>query len=185
VDDDAVRFLAIATSRAQEWLADHVAAMVWILLALWVPPLAFTVLVDLKLIAAAGSGYLSLRDPGLLLAIMQIVLMAAALPTMPRRPARARSLLLAALAVWFAHAVWTVQGRLRLIGRADLVSPETLVTFAALAAASAVMFVARDWRRCADEMTISWPRSWRRVGQLQARTSGPANQFPKPESRGD
>jgi hypothetical protein len=123
----------LTVTRAQEWLADHVAAMVWILLALWTPPIAFTVLVDLELMAAAGSGYLSLRDPGLL-----------------RHVARARPLLLAALGVWFTHAAWTLQVRLRLIGRADLLSPETLVTFAALAAASGVMFAVRDRRRRAD-----------------------------------
>ena len=136
--------------RAQQWLADHVAAMVWILLALWVPPIAFTVLVDLKLMPAEASGYLSLRDPGLLLGIMQVLLMAAALPMMRWRPSRARPLLLAALGAWFAHAAWTLQVRLRLMGRADLLSPETLVTFAALAAASGVMFAVRDRRRRAD-----------------------------------
>lgn len=141
----------LTVTRAQEWLADHVAAMVWILLALWTPPIVFTVLVDLKLMAAAGSGYLSLRDPGLLLSIMQIVLMAAALPLLRgRHVPRARPLLLAALGVWFAHAAWTLQVRLRLTGRADLLSAETLVTFAALAAASGVMFAVRDRRRRAD-----------------------------------
>ena len=109
VDHKLTRFTVTAV-RAQQWLADHVAAMVWILLALWTPPIAFTVLVDLKLIAAAGSGYLSLRDPGLLLSIIQIVLMAAALPLLRgRHVARARPLLLAALGVWFAHSAWTLQ----------------------------------------------------------------------------
>ncbi|HUQ87830.1 MAG TPA: hypothetical protein VM096_09735 [Vicinamibacterales bacterium] len=150
MDDHAVTRMMM---RAQEWVSDHVAAMVWILLLLWTPPIAFTVLVDLKLTAAAGSGYLSLRDPGLLLSIMQIMLMFAALPLMRRHAARARPLLLAALGVWFAHAAWTLQVRLRLIGRADLLSPETLVTFAALAAASGVMFAARDRRRRADAST--------------------------------
>ncbi|MBY0493537.1 MAG: hypothetical protein K2Y23_04930 [Cyanobacteria bacterium] len=133
--------------RAQIWVADHVAAMVWILLVLWAPPIVFTVLVDLKLANAAGSGYLSLRDPGLLLSIMQILLMAAALPMMRPHPGRARPLLLAALAVWFAHSAWTLQIRLRLIGRADLVSSETLVTFAALAAATGVVLAVRDRRQ--------------------------------------
>ena len=149
VDHKLTRFTVTAV-RAQQWLADHVAAMVWILLALWVPPIAFTVLVDLKLMAAEGSGYLSLRDPGLLLSIMQVLLMAAALPMMRWRPGRARPLLLAALGVWFAHSAWTVQVRLRLIGRGDLLSPETLVTFAALAAASGVMFALRDRRQRAE-----------------------------------
>jgi len=138
---------------AQQWLSDHVAIMVWILLALWTPPIAFTVLVDLKLASAAGSGYLSLRDPGLLLSIMQIVLMTAALPLLRRHVARARTLLLAALGVWFVHAAWTLQLRLRLIGRADLLSPETMVTFAALAAASGVLFAVRDRRRKTDAST--------------------------------
>jgi hypothetical protein len=150
----ADKLTRLTVTRAQEWLADHVAAMVWILLALWTPPIAFTVLVDLELMAGAGSGYLSLRDPGLLLSIMQIVLMAAALPLLRgRHVARARPLLLAALGVWFAHSAWTLQVRLRLIGRADLVSPETLVTFAALAAASGVMFAVRDRRSRADAST--------------------------------
>jgi hypothetical protein len=128
---------------AREWLAGELVAFVWILLALWAPPVIFTVLVDLKLVGSAGSGYLTLRDPGLLLSIMMLMLMTAALPIMRLRRARAWQLLCGSLGLWWAHAAWTIQGRLRLIGTSDLVSRETLVTFAALAVASCVVFEVR------------------------------------------
>lgn len=128
---------------AREWLAGELGAFVWILLALWAPPVIFTVLVDVKLVGSAGSGYLPLRDPGLLLSIMMLMLMAAALPMMRLRRARAWQLLCGSLGLWWAHAAWTIQGRLRLIGTSDLVSRETLVTLAALAVASCVVFEVR------------------------------------------
>lgn len=132
-------------ARAREWLADHVPASVWIMFAVWAPPIVFTVLVDLKLVAGAGSGYPSLRDPALLLSVVQILLMAAALPLMHlRRRSRAWQLLCGALGIWALHAAWTILGRLRLVGRSDLVSRETLMTLAALAAAAYVLFEVRD-----------------------------------------
>jgi hypothetical protein len=129
----------------RDWLAAHLHALVWILLSLWAPPLIFTVLVDLKLAGGAGSGYPSLRDPGLVLAILQLSLMAVALLSLSlRRYNRAWQLLCAALGVWWMEAAWTLQGRLRLIGRSDLRSRETLIMLAALAIASFVIFVVRD-----------------------------------------
>jgi hypothetical protein len=128
---------------AREWLAYHLHAFVWILIALWAPPVIFTVLVDLKLVDSPGSGYLALRDPSLLLSIMLIVSMAAALPMMRLRRARAWQLLCGSLGLWWAHAAWTVQARLRLIGPSDLVSRETVVTLAALAIATYVVFEVR------------------------------------------
>jgi hypothetical protein len=128
---------------ARDWLANELHAFVWIVLALWAPPVIFTVLVDLKLVGSAGAGYPSLRDPGLLLSIMMLVAMAAALPMMRLRRARAWQLLCGSLGLWCAHAAWTIQGRLRLVGLGDLLSRETLITLAALALASCVMFEVR------------------------------------------
>lgn len=129
---------------ARDWLADHLEPLVWIALVLWSPPIIFTVLIDLGFAGGAGSGYLPLRDPGLLLAIMQIVGMAAAVTSLRlRRRLLAFELLCGSLGVWWMHAAWTVQGRLRLIGRSDLVSRETLLTLGALMLASAVLFMVR------------------------------------------
>jgi len=131
--------------RARDWLADHLHALIWILLALWAPSIIFTVLVDLKLVGGAGSGYPTLRDPALLLSLMQITLMLAALPLIyRRRRSRAWQLLCGALGVWLMHGAWTILGRLRLLGRSDLASRETLMTLGALAAAAAVLFEVRD-----------------------------------------
>ncbi len=101
-------------------------------------------LVDLGLAGGAGSGYPTLRDPGLLLSVMQILLMTAALPLLYlRRRSIAFQLLCGSLGIWAAHAAWTIQGRLRLIGRSDLVSRETLITVLTLAVASYVLFEVR------------------------------------------
>ena len=128
----------------REWLADHLHTFVWILLALWTPPVIFTVLVDLKLVESPGSGYLALRDPSLLLSVMLLVLLAAALPMMRLRRARAWQLLCGSLGVWWAHAAWTVLGRVRLAGPSDLMSRETLIALAALALASYVVLEVRS-----------------------------------------
>ena len=137
--------MSAVRERARDWLADHVPALVWITFALWAPPIVFTVLVDLQLVGGAGSGYPSLRDPGLLLGILQIALMAAVLPLIyRRRRSRAWQLLCGSLIGWAAHAAWTIQGRLRLIGKSDLLSRETLVTLVALAVAAYVVFEVRD-----------------------------------------
>lgn len=128
----------------REWLARELRAFVWILLALWAPPVIFTVMVDLNLVGSAGSGYPTLRDPGLLLSIMMLMLMTAALPMMRLRRARAWQLLCGSLGVWWTAAAWTIQGRVRLVGPGDLVSRETLVTLAALAVASCVVVEVRS-----------------------------------------
>ena len=142
--------------RVRGWLADQLQALVWILLALWAPPIVFTILVDLKLAGGAGSGYPSLDDPALLLSILQNVEMTAALHAMRgRRRARAWQLLCGSLGVWAVFAAWTIQSRLRLIGRHDLWSRETLVTVGALAVAAYVLFEVRDRESGADAVTTT------------------------------
>ena len=54
---------------ARDWIADHLPAIVIVLLALWAPSIIFAVLVDLKIADGAGSGYPTLRDPSLLLGL--------------------------------------------------------------------------------------------------------------------
>lgn len=131
---------AVLPANARDWFADHLHALVWILLALWAPPVIFAVLVDLQLVGGAGTGYPTLRDPGLLLGLLQIAAMAAALPLIHRqRRLRAWQLLCAALGLWAVHAAWTILGRVRLVGLSDLVSRETLVTLAAWSIASIVV----------------------------------------------
>jgi len=143
--DHAMNATRSLHERARDWLADQLQPMVWITLALWAPPIVFTVLVDLGFAGGAGSGYPSLRDPSLLLSIMQLLLMAAALPLMRmRRRSFAWQLLCGALGTWAVHAAWTILGRLRLIGRSDLLSRETLLTLASLAVAAYVLFEVRD-----------------------------------------
>jgi hypothetical protein len=151
---------ALFPNAARDWLGDHLHAFVWILLALWTPPVVFSVMVDVHLAGGAGGGYPTLRDPGLLLDIMQIVLMAASLPLMRRHHMRAWRLLSGALGVWFVHAAWVIQGRLRLIGRRDLLSRETLIALAALAVASIVLMAVRDRRRnVSAQPTTDRPRA--------------------------
>jgi hypothetical protein len=128
----------------RNWIADHLPAMVIVLLALWAPSIIFTVLVDLKIADGAGSGYPTLRDPSLLLGVLQITLMAAALPMLAFQRARGWQVLAGAWGVWLAHAAWTILGRLRLIGRSDLASRETLVTIVALGLAAIALFEVRN-----------------------------------------
>jgi hypothetical protein len=144
VGDHTVIAAAPLRDPARDWLADHLAALVWMALALWAPPIVFAVLVNLELVGGAGSGYPTLRDPGLLLGVMQMVVMMAAVPLLHRRRrSRAWHLLCGSLGIWAMHAAWTIQGRLRLIGRSDLLSRETIVTVAALLIASVVLFEVR------------------------------------------
>jgi hypothetical protein len=132
-----------APAAACDWLADHLGALVWIVLALWTPPVAFSIMVDLHLAGGVGSGYPGLHDPGLLLDVMQIVLMASALPLLHRDRALAWRLLCGALGVWFLHDAWSIQAQLRLIGRHALLSHEMLLA-AAPAVAALVLFAVRD-----------------------------------------
>ena len=118
-------------------------AFVWILLALWAPPVIFTVLVDLKLVGeprfrlsvVARSGpaaqhHAARPDGG-----------GAADDAVAPRP-RVAAVVRIAWRLVDARRV-DDSGRLRLIGASDLVSRETLVTLAALAVASYVVFEVR------------------------------------------
>jgi hypothetical protein len=125
------------------WLATHLSWFVWALLAIWAPPLLFTIAIDLGLIAAPGSGYPALTDPALLTSCLQIALMAAALPGLSARRPRSWMFLAAALGAWCAHASWLIQGRVRLTGVRTLLSPETLLSIAGIAAAASVLLAVR------------------------------------------
>lgn len=128
----------------RDWIACHLPAIVIVLLALWAPPIIFTVLVDLKVADGAGSGYPTLRDPSLFLGVLQIALMAAALPMLPFQRARGWQVLVGAWGVWLAHAAWTILGRLRLIGRSDLASRETVSAIVALGIAGIALLEVRN-----------------------------------------
>jgi hypothetical protein len=138
----------------RQWLAEHVPAIVITLLVLWAPPTVFTVLVDLKFVDGAGSGYPTLRDPALLLTLLQIALMVAALPLVAWHQPRGWQLLNSAAGVWLAYAVWVIQGRLRLIGLRALISPETLITMTALGLAAIVLF---ELRTRYVRVPVYWP----------------------------
>jgi len=125
------------------WLATHLSWFVWVLLAIWAPPLLFTIAIDLRLIAAPGSGYPALTDPALVTSSLQIALMAAALPGMRARKPHSWMLLAAALGAWCAYVVWMIQGRVRLAGLRTLWSPETLLSIGGLVAAAIVLLAVR------------------------------------------
>jgi hypothetical protein len=140
----------ILREQARDWLVACVPALHWILLALWVPPLAFAIGVNLGWFESAGSGYPSLRDPSLILSTMQVVLMVAALAGLSHRLRRSWQLSTAALGVWTAHAAWNILLRLRLIGMRDLWSVETLMTLAGVSIAALVLVEVRP-------RYIAWP----------------------------
>jgi hypothetical protein len=131
-------------SEVRRWLADHLPPLVIVTLALWAPPVVFTVLVDLRMVDGVGSGYPSLRDPALLLSGLQVALMGAALPCLRYSQARGWQLLAGACGVWMAHAAWVLQARLRLLGLRDLVSKETLITMAAMTIAIVILHETRQ-----------------------------------------
>ena len=128
---------------AREWLAKHLAALVWAAMVLWLPPVGFALGVDLAVLQPAGSGYPALTDPSLLLAALQLTLMAAALPGMTGRHQRSWQLLFAALLVWCAHAAWGILARVRLNGAGALLASETPWALIGPLVAAAVMLTVR------------------------------------------
>jgi hypothetical protein len=133
-----------ARDAVSRWLATHTAALVWVLVALWAPPIVITVLIDVHLVRGASTGYPGLLDPGLLISIAQVVVMALALSSWRTSRLRAWHLLRAALGLWLLYTAWTLQWRLRLLGSSDLISKETLLTVTALAMATAVIVAIRE-----------------------------------------
>lgn len=125
------------------WLAAHLSWLIWILLILWAPPVLYTMAIDVGILPAPGSGFLTLTDPALITGALQIALMAAALPGLPARRARSWQLLTAALAVWLAHFAWSVASRARLDGLAALLAPETRWPFGGLIAGAVVLLGVR------------------------------------------
>lgn len=152
---------------AREWLADHLAALVWVALALWTPPVVFTIGVDLSWWQPAGSGYLRLTDPSLMLAALQLTLMAAALPGTAARRQRSWQLLAAAWSAWCAHAVWSILVRVRLNGGAELPSWETLLVVTGPAIAAGILLTTRT-AFTTGRPVLTWPTTrWRpRAGPL-------------------
>jgi hypothetical protein len=128
---------------ARDWLATHLAALVWCAMVLWVPPVAFAIGVDLGWLQPPGSGYPALTDPSLLLATLQLTLMVAALPGMTARQQPSWQLLLGALLVWCAHAAWGIVARVRLNGGGALLSSETPFALIGPALAAAMMLIVR------------------------------------------
>jgi hypothetical protein len=106
------------------WLAEYLPWIVWALLALWAPPAAFTIAVDLGLITDAGSGFARLTDVPFVLTLLQLALMAASLPGLLERRAWGWRLQAAAAAAWAGHVGWQIQSGLRLTGAATLRSRE-------------------------------------------------------------
>ena len=127
------------------WLASHLSWIVWALIVLWAPAALYAVAIDLRLIAAPGSGYPTLRDPALVTGVLQVALMAAALPGMAMYRGRSWRLLAAAHVMWLAHFLYSVMSRTRLDGLRALRAPETLWPLVGLIAAAFVLF---GVRRC-------------------------------------
>jgi hypothetical protein len=128
---------------AMRWLAAHLSWVIWALLVIWTPPVAYTIAIDLGLVAAPGSGYAALSDPSLLIATLQIALMAAALPGVAARRAGGWAWLAAAWAAWLVHAAWSIASRVRVSGPRTLSATETVVPLAGLLAAAAVLLGVR------------------------------------------
>lgn len=130
------------------WTAAHLSWFVWMLLALWAPPVCYAIAIDLRLIAAPGTGYPGLNDPALVISAVQLTLMAAALPGMASRNPRSWNLLAAALLFWLAHVAWVSIARMRLDGARGLRSSETATALGcALAAAVVLLGVRRYFAR--------------------------------------
>lgn len=125
------------------WLADHLSWLVCAWLALWAPPLLFTMGIDLGLITEAASGFAALTDVTVISSAVQLALMAASLRGLATRQPRAWRLLVGALAAWGAHTAWLMQSRVRLAGVRTLASPETLIALGGMTVAAAVLFSVR------------------------------------------
>jgi hypothetical protein len=130
---------------AMIWLAAHLSWVVWALIVLWAPAVLYAVAIDLRLIAAPGSGYPTLRDPALVTGVLQVALMAAALPGLSVHRGRSWRLLAAAHVMWLAHFLYSVVSRTRLDGLRALRAPETLWPLGGLIAAALVLFGVRRY----------------------------------------
>ena len=125
------------------WLADHLSWLVCAWLALWAPPLLFTMGVDLGLITEAATGFPTLTDVTVITSAVQLTLMAASVRGLATRQPRAWRLLVGALAAWGAHTAWLMQSRFRLDGVTTLASPETLFALGGMTLAAVILFGVR------------------------------------------
>jgi len=125
------------------WLADHLSWFVCAWLALWAPPLLFTMGVDFGLITEAASGFPVFTDVTVITSAIQLTLMAASIRGLASRQPRAWRLLVGALAAWGAHTVWLMQVRLRLDGVRTLAAPETLLSLGGMTVAAVVLISVR------------------------------------------
>lgn len=125
------------------WLADHLSWLVCAWLALWAPPLLFTIGVDLGLITEAATGFPALTDVTVITSAVQLILMAASVRGLATRRPRAWRLLVGALAAWGAHTGWLMLSRFRLGGGTTLTSPETLLALGGMTLAAVTLYAAR------------------------------------------
>jgi hypothetical protein len=95
------------------WLASHLSWIVWALIALWAPAVLYAIAIELRLIAAPGSGYPTLRDPALITSVLQLALMASAVAGLSEQRARSWRLLTAAYVMWIAHFLYGAISRAR------------------------------------------------------------------------
>jgi hypothetical protein len=121
------------------WLASHLSWIVWALIALWAPAVLYAIAIELRLIAAPGSGYPTLRDPALITSVLQLALMASAVAGLSEQRARSWRLLTAAYVMWIAHFLYGAISRARLDGPRVLRAPETWWPLAGLIAAAIVL----------------------------------------------
>jgi hypothetical protein len=117
--------------------------MVWVLLALWAPPAAFTIAVNLGAITDAGSGFPRLTDVAFALTVLQLVLMAASVPHLLERRAWGWRLQTAAAAAWALHLAWVIQSGVRLTGVVSLRSRETWLAVVSLSIYCMILLVVR------------------------------------------
>ena len=114
------------------WLAHYLTWIVWVLLALWAPPAAFTIAVNLGVITDAGTGFARLTDVSFAFTVVQLVLMAASLPGLLDRRASGWRLQVAAATAWAVSLAWLLVSGVRLSGAGTLRSREAVVAVAML-----------------------------------------------------
>jgi hypothetical protein len=115
------------------WLARYLVWIVWVLLALWTPPAAFTIAVNAGVITDAGSGFPGLTDIPFALTLLQLVLMAGSLPGLLRHRTSGWRLQAAAATAWAASVAWLMQSAVRLNGIRALAATDMLLAVAMVA----------------------------------------------------
>jgi len=133
--------LVLHVTMIDRWVAERLSSITLVLLALWVPPVIFTLAVDTGL-TPYRSGYLRPTDPSLLLEIVELTAMIVAVAPLRRRDRWGWSLLVWSRAAVAAQTLWHIATGARLTSiRTELATRSTVEALAGLAVA--VVLLAR------------------------------------------